>query len=89
MKLTINEDETDSIGLWEIDDVKKALLGGQFKIDAALVWIDFFIRHGIISSDNEPDLQEIYSRIHRKLPFPTHYTGSWDVPGKWSTALPL
>jgi hypothetical protein len=31
--------------------------------------LDFFIRHGIISADNEEDFVEIRQRMHRRLPF--------------------
>jgi len=31
---------------------------------------DFFIRHGIITPENEPNYVEISSRIHRTLEFP-------------------
>ena len=31
--------------------------------------IDFFIRHGITSADNERDSAEINMRLHRTLPF--------------------
>ncbi|KAM0525964.1 hypothetical protein ACHAPS_004244 [Verticillium nonalfalfae] len=32
--------------------------------------IDFLIRHGILTQDNEPDFDEIKLRLHRELPFP-------------------
>ncbi|KAJ2986924.1 hypothetical protein NUW58_g4800 [Xylaria curta] len=42
----------------------------SYKPNCALVVVDFFVRHGIITPDNEPDYAEILRRLHRKLPFP-------------------
>lgn len=50
---------------------KEEMARGQFKPNCALVLMDFFVRHGIITAENEPDYVEIVSRLHRKLPFPT------------------
>lgn len=36
-----------------------------------VVLLDFFIRHGILTPENEPDFIEICSRIHRRFEFPT------------------
>jgi hypothetical protein len=33
--------------------------------------VDFLIRHGIITPENEPDFVEISMRLHRRLPFRT------------------
>lgn len=35
------------------------------------VLIDFFIRHGILTPENEPDYIEIVARLHRRFEFPT------------------
>ena len=65
------DDEVEAFYLWTVDEVKKALREGQFKPNCAIVLLDFFIRHGILTAENEVDYIEIVSRIHRKLPFPT------------------
>lgn len=44
---------------------------GQFKPNCAMVLLDFFVRHAILTPDNEADYAEIVSRLHRKLPFQT------------------
>lgn len=54
-----------------IDEVKAALATSEFKTNSALVMIDFFIRHGIITAENEEHYAEIVARLHRKLPLPT------------------
>jgi len=66
-----NDDEVEKFHLMMIDEVKVALLSQQFKTNSAVVMIDFFIRHGIITAANEPDYVEITSRLHRRLPLPT------------------
>ncbi|MCJ1462409.1 hypothetical protein MMC07_001010 [Pseudocyphellaria aurata] len=63
--------EVEEFYLWTIEEVQKALAEGQFKPNCAIVLLDFFVRHGILTFDNEKHLIEIVSRIHRKLPFPT------------------
>lgn len=65
------DNEVEAFHLWTVDEVKEALADGKFKPNCAVVLLDFFIRHGILTAENEPDYLEIASRIHRKLPFPT------------------
>lgn len=65
------DNEVEDFYLWTVDEVKRALAEGQFKPNCAAVLLDFFIRHGILTSENEKDYMEIVSRLHRKLPFPT------------------
>lgn len=66
-----HDDEVQEFNLWDVQQVKEALLRGEFKTNCASVMIDFFIRHGIINDDNEPDYLEIITRLHRPLPVPT------------------
>ncbi|KUI61185.1 hypothetical protein VP1G_08358 [Cytospora mali] len=65
------EDDIESFVLMGTDDVRQALLGGKFKPSCAMVMLDFFIRHGLISAENEKDYDEITQRLHRSLPFRT------------------
>lgn len=53
-----------------VDEVKVRMLKGQFKYNCALVLVDYFIRHGMIQVDDEPDYFEIVSRSHRNLEYP-------------------
>lgn len=66
-----NDDEVEDFQLWTVDQVQEAMAEGQFKPNCAMVLLDFFIRHGILTPDNEENYAEIESRLHRKLPFPT------------------
>ena len=66
-----NDNEVEEFYLWTVDEVKRALAEGQFKPNCAMVLLDFFVRHGILTVENEKDYVEIVSRLHRKMPFPT------------------
>lgn len=68
---TPHDDEVASFNCMTIEQLKSALLREDFKPDSAAVLIDFMIRHGIITADNEPDFVEINMRLHRMLPFRT------------------
>ena len=65
------DNEVEDFYLWTIDEVQKALAEGQFKPNCAVVLLDFFIRHGILTAEDDPAYAEIVSRLHRILPFPT------------------
>jgi len=66
-----NDDEVKEFNLMTIDEVKEGLASVEFKTNSALVMIDFFIRHAIITAENEKNYAEILSRLHRRLPLPT------------------
>lgn len=65
------DEEVSGFKLMSVDEVKSALLQGEFKPDSGAVFVDFLIRHGIITADNEKDFVEINQRLHRRLPFRT------------------
>lgn len=48
-------------------------------VAGTLVAIDFMIRHGFITADNEPDYIELSYHIHRKLPFPGPKKTPWRI----------
>lgn len=62
--------EVHSFELMTVPVVRQLLVQGEFKYNCALVLIDFFIRHGIVNYENEPDYLELVSRSHRKLEYP-------------------
>lgn len=62
--------EVEKFMLCDVDEIKRDLAAGKFKTNCALVMIDFFIRHGILTTDNEPELELVKKRMHRELPFP-------------------
>ncbi|KAI9503453.1 NUDIX hydrolase domain-like protein [Coemansia spiralis] len=65
-----NDGEVEQFYLWPISDVLRALRQSLFKPNCALCVVDFFVRHGIITAENEPDYVEIIDNIHCPLPFP-------------------
>lgn len=64
------DNEAESFQLMSYKDVLQNINAGNFKPNCALIIIEFLIRHGYITSENEPDYIEIVSRLHRKPPFP-------------------
>ncbi|KAI1499694.1 NUDIX hydrolase domain-like protein [Biscogniauxia marginata] len=65
------DDEVQEFQLWSVGQVREALLRGEFKTNCASVMIDFFVRHGLVTAENEPDFLEIVTRLHRTLPVTT------------------
>jgi 8-oxo-dGTP pyrophosphatase MutT (NUDIX family) len=63
--------EAESIILFTIDELKSALAKGDFTPANGCIVLDFFVRHGIITYENEKDYIDIASRLHRVLEFPT------------------
>ncbi|KAJ5637412.1 NUDIX hydrolase domain-like protein [Penicillium lividum] len=57
--------------LMNIQEAKVAMLDGKFKPASANVLLDFMVRHGLITAEEEPAYTEIVSRLHRKLPLST------------------
>lgn len=62
-------DEVKEFYLLTVDEVKAALARNEFKTNSAAAMVDLFIRHGIVTADNEVDYAEISMRLHRTLPF--------------------
>lgn len=63
--------EAEDFKLMELQEVMERLRNEEFKPNCGLVIIDFLIRHGYITPENEKDYLEIQVRCHRKVPFPT------------------
>lgn len=64
-----SDDEVEGFELKTVEETKQALRDGEFKPNCALVLLDFFVRHGIITGDDEGFI-EIVARLHRRLEFP-------------------
>jgi hypothetical protein len=62
--------EVSEFYLWSAEEAKQAMLRQEFKPNCTLVMIDFFIRHGIITQENEDNYIEIAMRLRRRLPVP-------------------
>lgn len=65
-----NDSEVQEFYLWDVEEVQEHMARREFKPNCALLMLDFFIRHDILTPGNEKDYEEIKSRIHRKLEFP-------------------
>ncbi|TQS33022.1 hypothetical protein Golomagni_06648 [Golovinomyces magnicellulatus] len=68
---TPQDGEVDAFELLEWQDVVERMRAGEFKPNVCHVMIDFLIRHGLITSDTDPDYVEICTRLRRALPMPT------------------
>ncbi|KAF2027561.1 thiamine pyrophosphokinase-related protein-like protein [Setomelanomma holmii] len=68
--LTMNDDSVAAFELLTVPEVKLALGRKEFKPNCALVMLDFLIRHGQLTVEEEPGIQEISVRMHRKMDFP-------------------
>ncbi|MCJ1378508.1 hypothetical protein MMC17_001607 [Xylographa soralifera] len=66
-----SDDEVQEFYLWGIEEVQNALAEEKFKPNCALVLLDFFVRHSILTVENEPDYMDIVAKLHRKLPYPS------------------
>lgn len=62
--------EVESFSLCTVEEIKEQLAQGRWKPNCALVMLDFFVRHGIITPENDPYYSEIRHRVHRQMPFP-------------------
>lgn len=62
--------EVHEFNLMPVSEVQERLFNGEFKYNCALVMIDFFIRHGIITPETEPDYLQIVGHCHRVLEYP-------------------
>jgi 8-oxo-dGTP pyrophosphatase MutT (NUDIX family) len=59
--------EASDISLYSIDETKKALDDGEFTPANACLILDFFIRHGLTTYENEENYNQIITRLHRPL----------------------
>ncbi|KAK5118166.1 hypothetical protein LTR85_008146 [Meristemomyces frigidus] len=65
-----SDGEVAGFELMGVEGVKEALRNGEFKPNCALVLLDFFVRHGILTAGEE-GFVEIVTRLHRRFEFPT------------------
>ncbi|GAA6044359.1 hypothetical protein JCM8097_008407 [Rhodosporidiobolus ruineniae] len=69
---TTNPDdgEVESFELLDLEDVVERMVRGEFKPNCALVLLDFFLRHGLLTSESDTRFLEIATRLHRPLGLP-------------------
>ncbi|KAF2459245.1 thiamine pyrophosphokinase-related protein-like protein [Lineolata rhizophorae] len=65
-----NDDEVEGFYLWTVNEIKAALSRREFKPNCAIVMLDFFVRQGILTIENEPDYVQIVARLHRMIDLP-------------------
>jgi len=62
--------EVDRFELLPLDEVAQIVRSGfAFKFNCALVVIDFLIRHGHLTADNEPSYSDLVTGLHRQLSY--------------------
>lgn len=64
--------EAEDFYLWSLQEVKTSLANAEFKPNCALVLIDFLIRYGHITAEQDSHFEEIIPRLHRNLSFPSY-----------------
>lgn len=57
--------EVDEFVLMSVEDLKSAVARGEFTPANGEVVLDFFVRHGILTFENEPEYINIVDRLHR------------------------
>ncbi len=62
--------EVESFMLCSVAEVRAQLARGEYKPNCAVVLLDFFVRHGLLTPASEPAYDAIVRRLHRVLPFP-------------------
>ncbi|KAI0467982.1 thiamine pyrophosphokinase-related protein-like protein [Xylaria cf. heliscus] len=65
-----NDPSVAGFELMTPEELRDEILAGRAKPWFALAAIAFFVRHGIITEENERDYAEICMRLHRHLEFP-------------------
>jgi len=61
--------EVESFELLSLQDVITKMHEGRFKPNCALVLLDFMIRHGYMTPENEPHYMEIVTRLHGRFEY--------------------
>ncbi|KAJ3343722.1 hypothetical protein HDU93_006634 [Gonapodya sp. JEL0774] len=62
--------EVESFRLVDLHELQRLLRAGKFKPNCGVVVIDWMVRRGIITPENEPDYLELVSALRRDLDFP-------------------
>ncbi|XP_069108813.1 uncharacterized protein [Argopecten irradians] len=71
--MPVNSDgEVGHFELMTMDKIKEMIIDEDFKPNSALVIVDFMIRHGLITADDEPNLCYLMEMMH--VPLQTFYS---------------
>lgn len=66
-----DDGEVDEFVAMSCDEVLRRMRAGEFKTNVCAVMIDFFVRHGVVTPESEPDYVDICTRLRRRLPVAT------------------
>jgi 8-oxo-dGTP pyrophosphatase MutT (NUDIX family) len=69
--------EVDFFRLETVEEIQEQLAQGLWKPNCAMIILDFFVRHGILTPENEPHFDELRARSHRFIPFPGPHWPHW------------
>jgi 8-oxo-dGTP pyrophosphatase MutT (NUDIX family) len=69
--LVPGEPAVQEIVLLNVEQMKEALAKGEFAPLTGCLILDFFVRHGILTFENEPNYISIASRMHKPLDLET------------------
>ncbi|KAG7287801.1 hypothetical protein NEMBOFW57_007316 [Staphylotrichum longicolle] len=72
-----NDGEVDSFRLCTVEEIQEQMVQGLWKPNCAMVMLDFLVRHGILTPENEPYYDEILTRRRRFIPFPGPHWPQW------------
>ncbi|KAF2823029.1 thiamine pyrophosphokinase [Ophiobolus disseminans] len=64
--LTPNDGEAQDFQLNTLENVVCASRKSEFKLNCAMTWMAFLIRHGHVNAENESNFMEISARLHRR-----------------------
>jgi hypothetical protein len=60
------DSKVDEFKLMSLEEVLNAVVKGEFKLNLAMNWVDYLVRHGIVTTENESRFLEVCARLHRK-----------------------
>ncbi|RDA89476.1 hypothetical protein CP533_0298 [Ophiocordyceps camponoti-saundersi (nom. inval.)] len=69
--------EAEQFLLCDVDQVRADMADGKYKPNCAVVILDFFMRHGILTAADDLNFDTINRRMHRNLPFPGPHQEDW------------
>jgi 8-oxo-dGTP pyrophosphatase MutT (NUDIX family) len=77
-----NDLEVQEFVLLGVEEVVRAMKGGEFKPNCNLVMLDFFVRHGILEGETGGVGGAVERRLRRRLPVPVGLDGDVDGDGE-------
>ncbi|KAI0036981.1 NUDIX hydrolase domain-like protein [Vararia minispora EC-137] len=69
LRLSPGDTEVETFKLMPLEEVIEHMHAGEFKPNCALVLIDFLIRNGYLTPDNEPHYLDIITRMHDRFSY--------------------